>query len=429
MSGFLSKFKLDAHHKIERFGVLFITLVVCLSLVTVSIMVKAHNDSRQQLTAQAVYTTEFTMSRTGSKGSVIDIYSDDAHTKTFILLKFDDISKISTNAENYQMFLTGSSLSMKPSHLNINPSGSIYMFGSTGYMGIYLAEAGGFKSQILDLVVRSNKEITSADEKNVNANDGTFAKYDQFRVYFNAGGANTSKADFLNSGEIFTVGDIYEELITRPQEMVLRDSMTAEIRTMKSDMDLISEYTRRVQDDGIVLNSPPEAILGDVITDKDGNIVASMNPADQLTKISDDTVLYLNTDYTAVRGVNFTWQDSFIRDGYLPGMMGDKTPTQYLSDVVNNEESKSDVFETGKLVWYRTSGAVFTPDNLSQTDISTNTDISNLMSAWSTYWEHKKSYQTGTLINLLKLEAEALSADANFTINNNEGVLSNWQSD
>ena len=110
MKEFLAKFGLDSHHRMERFGVSFVVLVACLVVTTCSIFFKVQKDNKQELTTKAKYTTEFVTSRTGISGTVEEVYANKEHTKAFVLLKFDNVDSISTDAKNYQLFLTGSSL-------------------------------------------------------------------------------------------------------------------------------------------------------------------------------------------------------------------------------------------------------------------------------------------------------------------------------
>lgn len=430
MSDFLSKFKLDSHHKIERFGVTFLILMVCMTAVLCSIVYKVHKDDSHQLTEKAIYTKNFTTSKTGIGGKVENIYTNKAHTKVFLLLKFDDVASVSTNANDYKMFLTGSSLDMTPIHLSVNPTGAFYVFGSSGYMGVYLSDVRRFDNQILDLVVRSNKEIVqnaNSDSSEENQ-DGSFAKYDQFEIYFNAGGSDADIAEFLETSDVIEISDIYEEIITRPNEMELRTILASDLETLRTDMDRIQEYARRVRDDGIALNVPPDLVAGDTIVDADGNIIASLNPDDVVTPVKEDTVLYLKTDTVCSKGVDFNWQDSFIKDGYLTHMVQDGfTPAQYLSSIY--ADTKSDVFNVS-YTWYRTDGTEFNynSNGALQSDTQINTDIQNLTTAWYTYYNDKKNYQCNDLISLLVMEMEVINSDTNFTLNDSENVLTNWQS-
>lgn len=436
MKEFLAKFGLDSHHRMERFGVSFVVLVACLAVTTCSIFFKVQKDNKQELTTKAKYTTEFVTSRTGISGTVEEVYANKEHTKAFVLLKFDNVDSISTDAKNYQLFLTGSSLDMSPTHLNINPSGAIYMFGTSGYMGIYLVASRGFENQILDLTVRNNKELSVNGDTDVSAEefdgDASFAKSDQFRIYFNAGGADAVQAKFMESSETIDITTIYEEIVARPQEMEIRDALTIHLKSLKAAMETVSEYDRRLDDAGIVVPELPEEIDGDMMVNQDGDVVASLSASQRVVDGSDDDTLYLKADRAVSRGVDFNWQDGSIAEGYLEDLAEDLTPAQYLSSIA--VDSVDTAFSTNELEFYRTDGTLFDSSNVvGQSDQDINRDITSYLNALRGYYDAKTKYETSnsaeySLISLLELEERVLNADRNFTINDSENVLYNWQS-
>lgn len=433
MNNILAKLKLDSHHSIERFGLTFLILVTCVAIVLTTIIFKYRKDNKQQLTSTVMYTTNFKTSKTGVAGTVENIYCDTKHTKAFLLLKFDQsaIKSISTDAKNYQMFLTGSSLTQEGTRLNINPSGLFYVFGTTGYMGIYLTEASGFENQILNLIVRCNNELVqqqTSDDEEVVYYDETFDEYDQFQIFFNPGGKSAPIAEFLdNSNDGITVANIYEELISRPQEMAIRQTLWSDLQKLKTDMDVIAEYERRVKDDGIAVKDPVSDIKGDIITDKKNVLVASLKYEDAKTKVDSNTMLYLKPKSVPPKGVNFNWQDKTIAQGYIKDLAGKLTPAQYLSQLLadtTTEVADTEILDT---TWYRTDGTEFVVNEILDSDVQTEADIEALQEAWNAYETDKTTYMCTDLISLLKLEVQALDSDTNFTINNSDNVLTNWQ--
>src|SRR5699024_910043 len=104
----------------------------------------------------------------------------------------------------------------------------------------------------------------------------------------------------------------------------------------------IVEYAARVQQNGILLPEYPEDMAGDRILDQDGNVIASLtgNDLDAVT-VTEDTVLYLDSDYTMPGGVSLDWQDKWIRDGYLNDLKEDLTSSQFMSNLAQDSRQLS----------------------------------------------------------------------------------------
>ena len=410
MNRFLSKFPVfDKHHQMERFGILFVTLILLFVVNIGSIVYKNHNDNKNTLSNDVVYTQTFKLSKSGASGSVRNIYRSTDGTKVFLLLKFDDMSIVSSDAANYQMFITAADLNLNQHDLLSSPSGSIYMFGSTGYMGLYLVDSQGFPAQLLDLVVRSNKTLADSGEVSTEAaEDASFAKYDQFRIYFNPGGANAEIAECLDSDKM-TAYDIYESMICRQQEATLRESLSADLKTLQSDLAVIEEYTERLRKDGIQIPSTPEPIAGDTITER-----------------GDGTLSY-HTNYVLATGFDFDWQNGSIKTGYLEALSNGMTPTQFFDMKSREVDSVNFTNYVNHLDWYYADGTEFEGVSSSGTTMTgianINNDITNLTNAWTQYYTDKKAYQCTNLKNLLLLEVEAKDVSANYTVNANDGVV------
>lgn len=436
MDDILAKFKLDKHHKMERFGVLFLILCICLVSVTGTILLKTNKEDAQTLSSRVVYTQSFTTSKTGNKGSVYNIYTNETNTKLFILLRFDDMSVMPADANDYQLFLTGSDINMDKQDLTISPSGAIYMFGETGYMGIYLSESRGFDKQILYMVVRSNKELTQS-QQTTTYSDSSYEDYDQFALYFNAGGDDSVKAEFLETDGEISIPMIYEELITRPSEMSIRAQLQQDLESMASEMTRINEYTERLSACGIRISDSdfPSSILEDEIMDVSGNTIAAVDYQKSLasrdTTLQDNT-LYLKTDYSPY-GFDLDWQTTSVKDGYLDGLKGSLTDSQYLSkisqnfeEVVHSEEYKNAMGIQS--TFYLTDGTQFN-SNISMIDserIAIDSAINNWKSSIASYLSVKNIYQYEHMVQLLELEASVNVSGHNFSVNDSDTVLTKW---
>lgn len=416
----LSFLHMDAHHKMERFGILFLCLILALGSTTLSIGAKHIKDSSQQLTDQVIYTKTFETSLSGVSGTVENIYTNRSRTKAFILLKFSDVSDISVDANEYQMFLTGSNLNQEKTDLDINPSGSIYMFGSTGYMGIYLVENRGFQQQILDLVVRNNRNLLKRDLSSKTDLTESFRKFDQFRIYFNAGGTSSTVSTLLDQDKMPAVSDLYGEFILKSKEKELRKTLDATEQQMKLDLDKIQEYTKRLTDrrPAITPSLVPLVIADDSYQERDGK-------------------LYFDFKHTVPTGFSFNWRDGLIQTGYLKALAKNESVVAYLkARTSETEETKSldekvtfEPFMSSKVEWLSSAGTTIDTSASAIATTSDQTllrDINDLQSAWRTYYSNKSRYQTTELKELLLMELELLQADSNFTLNQSSKVLKNW---
>lgn len=432
-----AKLKLGPHYAIERFGVIFLTLFSCMVILLATIVTNKIRNDHQRLSDNAIYTQSFATSKTNVSGSVVGVYTNEARTKAFLLLRFEDMSKLPLDAKDYMMFLTARTPSQNKATLTSNPKGGIYVFGSTGYMGLYFVDSNGFEPQILDVVIRSLKDLSTDEELNLSDSlgDGSFAQYDQCRIYFNPGAAGATYAEFLEQDEM-TVFDIYEECVTRKNEQSIRNTLEDDLETMRSQQTLITEYTNRLESlYGMAAPVTPSQIAGDTITAKnlDGEDLTwsselnSWVDSENLTYDEGEYYLYLNTDYVVPGGYDFVWQDGSVREGYLDALTGGTDWTTFFDQKRQEANSNAESFSTS-MAWYYQNGVEFVYDASSSDDTTAaiHTEIERLTAAWSTYYETKLAYQRTHLANLLTLERNAREVERNYTTNYDDDVLALW---
>lgn len=392
------------HYKMERFGVTVLSLTLCMAVLMGSILKHKADMDKETLGNNVIYTNEFTMSLSQNKAQVVDIFSNQAQTKCFILLRFPDMSKVVTDASQYRIFLTGSDMSARQNTPLCNPTATIYMFGVTGYMGIYLVDMAGFQSQILDLVLRCNILTGAMPSELPTYEDASFAKFDQGRMYFNPGAAGFTTVDFLDNPKM-SVGDIYDSVVVRQQETEIREKLDTDLDMMRSLLSQIEEFKRRVSDSGIIVPVEPLQIRGDTISDVNGE-------------------LSLNTDYVLQGGYSFDWRSGTVKAGYLDAIAGaGTTGSRYIAS--QRRLVGSDRLDTTGLRWLRSDGTDFysetdTVKSASYTQIDTN--IKNLLSAWQQYYDMKKQYQISDLESLLLLELDSKDMSMNYTVNSSDNI-------
>lgn len=414
--GLMEKLKLGPHYRMERFSLLFCVMVVGILVTTVSCFVAHVQTQNTTLGEQAIYSTEFETSKTGVSGKVIDVYSSEDKAKTLLLLKFDDTKVVSTNADNYQMFLTGASVEQNKQTLDGIPSGSIYMFGNTGYMGIYLVNKDGFGPQILDLVVRCNSELQTNASEDVDeeVEDKSFVDYDQFRVYFNPGASKAKHLDCLDGSKAPSIKDFYNEAVITPQEDEIHAQLETQVNNMCVSLNQIHEYEERLETEGITVPAEPSVIAGDkVITNDDGSY--TYKPA---------TVL--------PGGYDLDWQHKSVTDGFIKGLIEktdspNMTVDQYFAMMTReaNADASGNKLDTNNIEWQLNDGTLIS--SLSGGKSSRYTkymDMCNdLTNAWRTYYNQKVDYQREMLGSLLDLEVSKDGILTSSSVNTSENVL------
>lgn len=396
----------SSHYKMERFGVMVLTLTLSMSILMGTIVKHKADMDKETLGTNVVYTNSFDMSLSQNRVEVVNIFSNSAQTKCFILLRFPDMSNVVTDASQYKLFLTGSDMNARQNPPLCNPTATIYMFGVTGYMGIYLVDMAGFQSQILDLVLRCNILTGAMPTELPTYEDASFAKFDQGRMYFNPGASGFTTVDFLDNASM-SVGDIYDSVVVKQQELAIRDKLDTDLDNMRSLLAQIDEFARRVSDSGIIVPVEPLQIRGDRVEE------------------SDDGRLELRTDYVLSGGYSFDWYNGSVRAGYLDSIIGHgATPSRYIAS--QRKLVGGDKMDLNSLRWLRADGTDFyseTDTIKSQSYVQIDTNITNLKSAWQQYYDMKRMYQITDLESLLLLELDSKDMSTNYTVNSRDNII------
>ena len=418
---FMKLFKFDKHHKFERFGVIFCSLfLVMLIIVSIAFVDKLQTDN-ETMDNKVIYTRNFQTSISEINGTVDNIYKNKDNTEAFLVLHLEDTTNISTDAKNYQMYLTGAKQSGDEiigeylEHESLR--GSIYLFGSSGYIGLHLVDSEGFASQLCDLVVRCNSQIKTDDESDDGEEENTdmedsFLQYDQFRIYFNPGGKKCDVAEFLNKTS-WSVSDAYEECVSRAQEEEIRKTLTNDVEQLKKSMDAIEEYTARLKGSNsptdVAVPEMPEPISGD-------KFIEHGSATDDK---SDDYIEYIPHEILPC-GYEFDWYNGSVKSGYIDGLCGELTYAQYFNKK-QSEESDDNGMGVSVDEWTLNDGTLINSLDASISENKSIVDNANLLaSAWQTYYDLKQQYQCVDLLSLLYLEVDTNNVNSNYTINNDK---------
>ena len=420
------KLKLGPHYKMERFTLVFGILAVVLLVVTTTSIAIDRNNQNEQLDTVALFTDKFTTSRTNVSGTVDGVYVSDDKTRAFVLMKFSDTKKVSTDAGNYRAFLTGASIDNKQEKLLSQPSGSIYVFGTSGYVGVYLVDAQGFKPQILDMTLRCDAELSKVNneqaENKVDQDfdgDASFAEHDQLKVYFNPGGSDATVIQALNSGSAPSKLDLYEQTVLDTESDETIADLNEDAEQMRIDLNTIQEYTQRLENtDQIQVPATPSVIAGDTIT------------YDMNTKHYD-----LHFASVVPGGYDFDWQDTTVKDGWLDDLIAETDTPNMTYDqffAMKATEAKADKTSGAQspintnITWTFKDGTLLEDLNNSGSAskyAKINEDCQQLTQAWSTYYQHKKEYQVTGLGALLDMESAAKQVRTSASVNTSDDVL------
>ena len=409
-----ARFKLDSHHAIERFGVIFGVIVVSCVVIFSATGVSAYANNQEALSSKALYTPTFTTSKTEISGDVPGIYVSEDRTRAMVLMHFKDTTKVSVNAQDYRGFLTGSSLGLNQESLQTKVAGSVVLFGSTGYMGVMLDSDKPFNPQILNLTMRANTELVykeggAAPDKDLPA-DGSFQKYDQWRVFFNPGGSEATVSAALGTPKV-DVGAIFNEVVIADQEQKIRDTMDAQLALMQTDLNRINDGTaelgRTTADGGtlhIIAPKVPRQIAGDAVEGKAGVGGTA-------------STLALTTDYVLPMGYNFDWRGSSVMGGYLKGLVPEGS--SFVSYLSKRSKDAKDEFRVNEMKWVLNDGTDLKVDYSStDTTVKPLTEIMNKLStAYQDYYRDKTTYQVEQYRELLDLEVSLRNVESNHTLN------------
>ena len=324
----LGKLKLDKHHRMEQFGIIFCVFMLAFAFIF-GTAVKTHlSNKKLNLTAQAKYTETAQFSLSQEKVNVVEVYRNNDCTRAFVLLEIADhnMSNISTNANDYQILMTG----YKQSKLTGGtPQGSIYMFGSDGYIGLYFSNPTGFDSQIYDIVLRNTKMMIAKPEANpADFDDSSYAYHNQLHLYANFAGTDAPVAEFLNQ-ENFTLSEMYASVMSSRNQSAIKDDLGSQLMTMNTDMLEINRRAEQLEQAGLVVPALPACIAGDIIS-TDATVSASnpMYHSDDMDSVTstafsdfvfipekeindnqiDGSQLYLSTSYVFSGGMQYDFQ-------------------------------------------------------------------------------------------------------------------------
>lgn len=374
------KLFMDKHHRMEHFGMMFIIFLIIIAMfIAVSAKVKIANSKYQMTSASIVGSNSTFWSKTGSNMSIEGTYSNADNTKFMIWLKMDDMSKSSTDPNEYSIYVSP----YKDMSIKHPLTGSLYMFGDTGNMALMLYDNMGFENVVMEITMRGTAIVEDPDFESPYT-DPSYETYNQSCFYVNPSGTDAEVVDFLDEDivdtrEMYYTGALFAEL--SEAKATLDESMTS----LKEDMAVYSQCIRVLDDADFVTPTVPAAIVSDFI---------STNPVDAAKSPVTFDANMLDLDDAVINSEH----------GYMSRTNGSNDPTG--NDTANND------------VYYYVSDFVYPGGlNVSVNDIDSIEEIYNsLKPAGSTFYEWKS-------------DQDSIAKKYDSAVGNYTPVTTSWQQD
>jgi len=321
-----------------------------------------------------------------------------------VMLYLDDVRTISTDAANYRIFFSAH----RGSSAN-HPAGAIYMFGGSGYMGLYFTDARGFVPQISDVTVWNTQDLIGLPPANPagSASD----RYDDMQIFVNLGARYATHLEVLDWDGPLDIVELFAQTVSETQ----LSEITTELNRALSEMELsllrIEELRIRLERDGVVVPADPVEIRGDRVT-------------------REDDVLRAVFKSPMPGGYDFSWQGRTVSDGFIELV------------VPNSEELRAhmrqmDAYRRGGVAhirpdveWLYTDG---TPANdregggaMTNRELAVRADIAALEQEWRNFYNLRRQYQTELLPQLLILDENTRDRITGFTVHYGAEALTIW---
>lgn len=446
----------DEHHRMERFCVMVVILVIILATMLGLAYKKSVDDAKAVLDSSALYTTSNKWSLTQENIEFLNMYRDENFTKAFVLLKIDSMDNLSLDANDYTlMMLDGNS----STHIECNPKASIYVFGNTGYMGLYFVDKAGFNAAFYRIIIRNDKMVGTHTNEDAAEDYGSkaFEVNNMTQFYANLRGSDGIVADFLSQDQP-NVEDIYKEIIANTSYDNAMVNINNQLLSMNVQMGYIKENAQRLDALGIQVPELPDYVRGDKMsleaedaasnpTEFDASMIDQMSTIiTGISGINDDddlvsdvtgadsgAALYFVTDTVHAGGVQFDHHGLKITDGkvkeYLNGLDYRTWRNGKTAESNNYGSAYYDYarFGSADAVWNYKDGTAFVYDANESSYDAQEKQILDIIKAYDNamteYINLKTEYQKNLLVKLLEIEAEADSTSAIISVRTGDDTL------
>ena len=422
---FIAKLPLTSHYKIERFTLL---LSLCVVLITVNIsiiFINYEKDRHKALDGTVLYTANFSSSKTQSGGEIEGVYFNDTNTRCFLVMNLGDCTNLSLNPDEYQIFVCGSNMSGEYKKLKKSPNiqATSYIvndFNKQIKLCTLFTAPEGFQNDILKVTYRCNSATSNEADSSANANDSSYAQFDQWDIYMNFGGSYYTRGirPFMNA-ETISISDMYKQTVVADEEAELRKNLDELSANMRKSIAKMVDLENILTNNKVIIDNRPEGINGDAVSQENN----------------------LMTNWVYSNGVMYDWRNGSIAEGYIDKLRNSKSAQQYLEELLaykqQNEKYNSDdeikkaiadhkLISTKFLKYKNEKGeeintsqaltSALDPNSVLVQNIST---IQSLKDEYDNYASLKNKYQTGYLIDLLVAEYKCDYAQRSVKVSTN----------
>ena len=396
-------FFLDSHRTMERFRLFFLILCAVLLATTAVAFLRLQERQQVSLTDDALLTERFRFSRSGVTGSVEGVYVNRDRTRAFVMLRLDDVRTISTDATNYRIFF---SAHRGPSANT--PAGAIYIFGSSGYKGLYFTDAGGFVPQVSDITVWNTQDLIGLPP--ANPAGAASERYDDMQIFVNLGARYATHLEVLDRDGPLDIVELFAQTVSDARLSEITTDLNRTLSEMELSLLRIEELRTRLERDGVVVPPDPVEIRGDRIVREDDvlrTVFASPMPG----------------------GYDFAWRGRTVSDGFIELVVPN-------SAELRAHMRQMDAYRRGGVAhirpdmeWLYTDG---TPVNdrdggtIADRELAIRADIAALEQEWRNFYTLRRRYQTELLPQLLILDENTRDRVTGFTVHYGADALTIW---
>ncbi|WP_078598692.1 hypothetical protein [Evansella clarkii] len=405
--GLRDKLKLGSHHKMERFTAMLGVTLSFLLMFSIFSFANHRTDVAQSVSAQAVYTKDFNFSLSNERVHVEGVFGNEDKTDVMILLRMQNPRNMSMNANNYELFITGAR-----SSLSYEPDVTFSLFGSTGYGIIRFQDEGSIPQEVVDITIRSNTELSaqtgSGSSGDSDSTDGSFAEYDQGKLFVNPGAEDVETLDWLKTGEEDPI-TLYTALIAEPLDEEIRENIAKETEGLAQLLNRGQEYTNRLIAGGYEPPETPWFVGGDYIDDE-GVFVAAQNVAG--AHVLDYSTTSIRDGY-----INQVMSDLSSFDTYMKEAAEDTKDRDGRSEQVDRVQTLN--HEDGSVLDLTTVSTGSSPS----AQVAAKDSVESLQATWRTYLNTKSKLQRDLMRQLLVLDADIQSQASSYSIQSDEDAV------
>jgi hypothetical protein len=386
------------HYQIYIFGLAVLGLVFAFVANFASISIVYNKKIKEMYANAAVFTPNAVMSLSGVTAQVMSFRVNTAKNQMFLLVKLNNTQDISFNIRDYQMYVTNVDKDMKRTGKpKESIRGQYYMFGATGYVGIYIYTNSKFSDDYKWITIRNFNPVTTNRQPYVSYLADDY-KYDQYHIFINPSGKTVNSIDFLENHQLteaINTTEVYKQIIAENQERDIKANIATSYSTLENTLSHINEYRRRLEREyKLIVPGLPSMIDGDRV-----DLIVNENGTTRKEFVFASTVK---------GGIDLDWMNLSLRIGYYQSYYESNLYSlkEFLANRKEELEEKTTVSES---VVVQPNDWVY-DDGRSKIDMI-NPDMQGLINEINTYNNYLTSYlaekttlQTKLYISLLELE-------------------------